>query len=163
VSGVREAVRSVDPRLPVYDVQPLAEVVRASFGTTRFASELTMSFAGLALVLAVAGVFGVASHGVASRTTEIGVRVALGASPRDVRRAVVRPTVAIVAIGISAGLGLSAAGANLVAHLLHETSPRDPFTYAVAAAVVLGAALVATWLPARRAGRIDPLAALRQS
>ncbi|HUF47238.1 MAG TPA: ABC transporter permease [Vicinamibacterales bacterium] len=162
VSGVREAVRAVDPRLPIYDIRPLAEVVRASYGTSRFATDLTTSLAGLALLLAIAGVFGVASHGVAARTVEIGVRVALGASPRDVRRAVVRPTMLVVALGVGIGLALAAAGASLVAHLLHETSPHDPLAYAVAAVVVIAAGLVATWWPARRAGRIDPLAALRQ-
>ena len=163
VTDVRAAVQAFDRRLPVFDVQPMSAVLQASYGTARFASSLTSAFAGLALFLAVAGVFAIASHGVARRTTEIGVRVALGATARDVRRAVVRPTLALVALGAAVGLGLAAAGATLAGRLLYNTSPFDPAAYATAAAVVVGAGFIAAWWPARRAGRIDPLSALRQS
>lgn len=162
VNPVRDVIDGIDRSLAVFDIRPMTEVVAASFGTSRFATQLISTFAGLALVLAIAGVFGVASHGVSSRTAEIGVRVALGAAPRDVRRAVVRPTLLLVGIGVAAGLAVTAVVAGGIEQMLHDTSPLSPTAYATATLVVLSAALVATWLPAQRAARIDPLRALRQ-
>jgi len=162
VGPVRSVMKDIDRNLAVFDVRPMTEIVAASFGTSRFATQLISAFAGLALVLAIAGVFGVASHGVSSRTVEIGVRVALGAAPRDVRRAVVRPTLLLVGVGVAAGLALTAIVAGGVEQMLHDTSPLSPTAYATATLVVLFAALGATWIPAQRAARIDPLRALRQ-
>jgi len=159
---VRAAIREIDSGLAVFDIQPMSEVVASAYGSTRFAAELTGGFALLALLLAVAGVFGVASHGAAARTLEIGVRMALGATARDVRRAVVGPTLWLVAAGVAAGLAVAAVAARGLGPILYATSPVSPLTYGSAAVLVVAAAAVATWLPARRAARIDPLAALRQ-
>jgi predicted permease len=161
VEPVRDLMRGLDRQLALYDIKPMTEVVAAKYGTSRFAAGLLSSFAALALVLAIAGVFGVASHGVSARRVEIGVRVALGAAPRDVRRAVVRPTLTLVAIGVGVGLAVTVLLAGVLDQLLVGISPVDPAAYVTAIVVVLAAGLVATWLPARRASRIDPLLALR--
>lgn len=122
---------------------------------------LLVGFSVLALVLASLGIYGVVSYGVTQRTPEIGVRMALGATARDVRRHIVGDTLRMAAAGIAIGAGVSLAIARVIVSLLYATSPTDPMTFALVVALLAGVALVAGYLPARRASRIDPMRALR--
>jgi putative ABC transport system permease protein len=158
---VRGAVHGLDPALAVYDVSPMTVVVASSLEASRFSAWLVGAFAAMALVLALVGVYGVASHVVAGRTGELGVRAALGATPDDLLRTVLGPTLAVTAAGLSAGLLTTAAFSRVLSSLLAGVSPADPRPYIVAAGAVLVTALLAAWIPARRAARIDPLSALR--
>lgn len=159
--AVREAIWSIDRHQPIENLQPMQAVLdRATAGRRAYAF-LVAVFAVVALVLAVVGVYGVMAYSVAQRTTEIGLRMALGAEPADVLRLVVRQGAVLAAIGLAAGLLLSLWTGSFLAGLLYEVSARDPATYA-AVALALGAlALVATFVPARRATRVDPIASLR--
>ena len=118
-------------------------------------------FALAALVMAAIGVYGVAAYTIAQRTKEIGIRVALGAARHDVRRLVVSQTLWPTLIGISVGVAAAAMLTRLVASMVYGVTPLDPATFAVGVVVLVGVALAATWMPARRAIRIDPLVALR--
>ena len=114
-----------------------------------------------ALLLGIVGIYGVMSYIVSQRTSEIGVRIALGAEPRSVTRMIVAQGGAVALAGIAAGLAASLAGSRLLATLLYDVSPRDPGVFAVTALSLFGVALVACWIPARRAANVDPLQALR--
>ena len=119
------------------------------------------AFAAIALVLMTLGVYAVVSYTTAQRTYEIGVRMALGAQRRDIRRLVVANGVGLTAAGIAIGLGGAYALARFASNMLYEVTPSDPFTYAALATLVLGITMVATWAPARRAQRVDPVTVLR--
>jgi putative ABC transport system permease protein len=158
---LRAAVWSVDREQPVTYVMPISELAAESLAFRRAGMMLAGSFGFLALVLAAIGIYGVLSYSVMRRTREIGVRMALGASPGDVAGGILREglmmTAAGVAIGLAAALGLS----RFLASVLFEVRPGDPMTYAAVAAVLLGVAVLAAWIPARRATSVDPLVALR--
>jgi predicted permease len=162
VSTLRSILKEVDPSLPLADVQTLDEVVAKSVAPRRFNMLLLMIFAAIALLLAMIGVYGVLAYAVAGRTAEIGLRVALGAGPRSVLALIIgqgmRPILAGIAIGLLGALGLS----RLIAGLLYGVKPMDPLTYVAVAAIVGLTALLASYLPARRALRVDPVTALRQ-
>jgi len=161
LDAMRRTIWSVDGGLPVFGGTTLGDVVSRSVATRRFLVWLLTGFAVAALALAVVGLYGVLSYSVAQRTPELGVRVALGARPGDVSRLVVRDGLRLAGGGIAIG-ALAAAGAGAaIARLLFDTGPFDPVTYVVGAAVLAGASLLACWIPARRAARLDPLTALR--
>lgn len=158
--ALREAVRSTDPEVALAPMQTVREILEGSVETRRFQMRLATVFAGTALLLAALGIYGVVSHGVARRRNEVGIRMALGASAASVVRMVVRQGMMPVAAGIAAGVAGSLAASRVLASLLYEVSPRDP---AIIAAVALALALTAAgacYIPARRAARVDPLAAL---
>jgi putative ABC transport system permease protein len=161
VPAVRAIVASVDPNLPVSNVRTLDEIVSASVATRRMTMWLLTTFAGVALVLALAGVWGVLAFAVTRRTSEIGVRLALGARHRDVLRSVVvngmRPVAIGAAVGLTATVGLS----RLMSNMLFEVRPHDPLTYGAVAFAVMFVAMLACYLPARRVLRVDPAIALR--
>lgn len=161
IPALRTVVNSVDPNLPVSNIRTLDEVVTASVATRRLTMWLLATFAALALVLALAGVYGVLAYSVARRTSEIGVRLALGAEHRVVLRSVVaagmRPVVMGAAIGLGAAIWLS----RLMSSLLFEVQPHDPATYVAAGLTVTLVALLACYAPARRVLRVDPATALR--
>jgi putative ABC transport system permease protein len=161
VPAIRSLVTSIDPNLPVSNVRTLEDVVDASVATRRVTMLLLVTFAGVALVLALAGVYGVLAYTISRRTSEIGVRIALGAQHGRVLRLVVaqgmRPVLAGVAVGLAATLWLS----RLMSSLLFEIQPYDPLTYLVVAAVLMAVAALACYIPARRVLRIDPAIALR--
>jgi predicted permease len=158
---IRAAVRSVDPGLPLYQVLTMEEVIDESLAGHRLNLGLLGIFAGIALVLSAAGLYGVISYLVAQRTREIGVRVALGAQKWDVIGLVMRQGAALAAAGIALGL-LGALGLTRVLEsLLYGVSARDPLTYVALAALFAAVALLATWLPATRASRVDPILAIR--
>ena len=160
-SAVRQAVLQIDPSLSVFNVRTLAEQVSQSLAPLRVNVILLGVFGVLALLLASIGLYGVASYSVSQRTREIGVRMALGASPSKVLALVLGRGAVLVGAGLVVGLVAALAVAGVMRALIVGIDPRDPLTF-IATAVALGAvALFATWLPARRATRIDPLVALR--
>jgi ABC-type antimicrobial peptide transport system permease subunit len=145
----------------IRQVLPLSEQVDQSLSAERLLLRLCVVFSGLALLLACIGLYGVIAYSVAQRTTEIGVRVALGATPLSVMRGVLRETFALVAAGVALGIPAALAGASLLVSFLYGLTPRDPATLGVAAITLVAAALAAAALPALRAARVDPALALR--
>jgi putative ABC transport system permease protein len=161
VPAVRTAVNSVDSSLPVSNVRTLDELVSLSLASRRLTMWLLAAFAGVALVLALAGVSGVLAYSVARRTSEIGVRLALGAEHARVLRSVVAGGMRPVLVGAAIGLGVAVWLSRFMANLLFEVTPRDPATYTAMGFVVLVVALLACYIPARRVLRVDPAVALR--
>jgi putative ABC transport system permease protein len=160
-SAARAAIRSIDASLPVRNIQTLDDVVAAAVAPARWSTTLLGVFAGVALVIAVLGVFGVLSFIVTQRTRELGIRIALGASTGSVRRLVVMRGVTLVVVGLAIGLAGAVALTRFMSTLLFRVTPTDPLTYAGVALLLLSAALLASYLPARRATRVDPIIALR--
>ena len=158
---LRAAVWSLDPEQPVTHVLPLAELASESLAFRRAGMILAAAFSLLALVLAAIGLYGVLSYSVSQRAREIGVRVALGATRGQVARLVVRQGLTLALLGIVIGLAAAAVLTRYMSALLFEVTPGDPLAYAAGAAILLVVALVATWIPARRATSVDPLIALR--
>jgi putative ABC transport system permease protein len=158
--AVREEVRALDSGLPV-TVKRMDDVFSDSTGQRRFHAVLVGAFAAMALGLAVVGILGVVSYSVAQRTGEIGVRVALGAQPRDILQLIVGQGMRPVLIGVVAGAAGALALARFIEKLLFEVTPADPATFALVVLLLTGVALLACWIPARRAIRTDPMVALR--
>jgi putative ABC transport system permease protein len=151
----------LDKNLPVAGLETMTERLAGSVGSRRFNMLLLLTFASLALVLAAVGIYGVMSHSVTQRTHEIGVRMALGAARDDVLKLVVRQGMALAFAGVLAGLGAAVALTRLMSSLLYGISSRDPVTFAVVSLVLMAVAFVASYLPARRATKVDPMVALR--
>jgi putative ABC transport system permease protein len=162
VSPIRSIVRALDPNLPVSAVRLMTDVVNDSIATTRFTGLLLGIFAAIALALASVGVYAVLSYLVSRRTQEIGIRIAVGADAKDVLRLVAGRGLLVCAGGIGIGLAVSLGLGRLMASLLHGVRPGDPVTFLTVPAVLSLVALAACYLPARRASRVDPLAALRE-
>jgi predicted permease len=158
---VREQVQSVDPTLPVSGAQTLGETVSASLSERRFSMQIVALFALTALLLAGLGIYGVISYMVSERTHEIGIRVALGAQRRNILRIVVREGLALALAGAAVGFVCALIVSHLMAGLLYGVRPTDPLTFAGVAFLLIGVALLACYIPARRATRVDPLVALR--
>jgi predicted permease len=161
IGVARETVRELSPRYPAFDVRTMASRVAVASTQARLSAWLLALFAGTALVLAVMGIYGVMSFAVAQRTREIGVRIALGASRRNVLTLVVREGVTLAALGIALGMTGAFALSRVLTSLLYGVSTTDPVTYGVVIGLLAIAALVASWLPARRAARVQPTEALR--
>ena len=161
VAAVREAVRRVDSSLPVFDVKTQIEQSDETLRTERLFARLLSFFGALALLLAGIGLYGVLAYAVAQRTQEIGIRVALGAQMRDVLRLVIGQGLWLACIGVTIGLGGAFGLTRLMQRLVYDVSPTDPLTFAVIAGVLLLVALLACFVPARRATKVDPLVALR--
>jgi putative ABC transport system permease protein len=159
--AVRTYIRAEDPNVPVSAPRKLREYVSESTSASRFSMTVLTAFATLALVLAALGVYGVMAYSVAQRTHEIGVRVALGAQRRNVLALVLKNGLALAGVGIAAGVAGALILTRLMAGLLFEVRPGDPLTLIVVSAVLGAIALLATWLPARRAMSVDPMIALR--
>jgi putative ABC transport system permease protein len=160
-TAVRDVVRQLDPQEPVADFVTLDQLVETSTGGRRFGVSIVAMFATLAVGLALVGIYGVTSYAVAQRTRELGVRMALGALATDVVAMLVRESLVLVLLGLALGVLGAAAAARVLAGLLFGTSPLDVLTFGGAAGLFMGAALLATYVPARRAARIDPMEALR--
>jgi putative ABC transport system permease protein len=161
VDPIRQVVAALDADLTITNVRTLDEILSASVATRRFNSWLLFAFAMLAVTLAMVGVYGVVSHVVTQRTREIGIRIAMGAARRHVIGLVMRGSLAWAATGMLVGIGLALALSRLLTSMLFETSPTDPVTFAAVSALLMSIAVVASYVPARRAAISDPLAALR--
>ena len=161
---VRQAVRGFDARLPVLSLQTLEDFRAASAGlwAVQAGAAVFATFGGLALFLAVVGLYGVKSYVVSRRTREIGLRMALGAQRAGVLWLVLRQGLVMTGAGLLFGALLSVATARLLAGLLYEVRTLDPLVFALAPTLLAGSALLASWLPARRAARVSPMEALRQ-
>jgi putative ABC transport system permease protein len=160
--AVRRAVLAVDPDQPVDEISTLEQWVATSFSNRRFATLLLSLFACLGFLLAVIGVYGVLSYAVGRRRHEIGVRMALGASTRDIRRMVLRQGLSLTTVGMTVGLAVALAVTRLISSLLYRVEPTDPAVFAGITAGLLAVAALASWLPARRASRVDPARSLKQ-
>ena len=161
VGSIQKAVWSIDPDQPITGVRTLDEVLAASTAQRRFNMTLLASFAALAVVLALIGVYGVIAYSVAQRTREIGIRVALGARSSDVVSMVVKAGLRWSLVGVVAGIAGALALSRLMTGLLFEISATDPITFGTIAAAMIGVALAASYIPARRAASVDPTVALR--
>ena len=154
------AVHAVDPTIPVYGVQTLETVVGEYTTARRLSVTLIVSFAALALLLAGVGVNGVMAYSVSQRSHEIGIRMALGAKPQDVLQMVARHGAVLAAIGTAAGVVGAVALARLISSLLFRVSALDVGTYMAGAVALAGIVLLASWIPAKRATRVDPMVTL---
>ena len=161
VEAARAAVAGVDPGQPVFEVKTMAQVLDEDMRQNIVLIGIMGIFAGVALVLAALGIYGVVSHAVAQRTHEIGVRMALGAALGDVVRLVTRQGLTPVAVGLAIGIAAGLAVSRLLAGMLYGITPTDPVTYGSVIAILAGVALLACVGPARRAARVDPMLALR--
>ncbi len=162
VNAVRGAIATVDPEVAIYDVRTMSQQVDNSVAQSRLRSALLAVFSIVALILASLGVYGVIACSVAERKKEIGIRVALGARPSEVRSMVLGQGLKLTLIGLAVGLAGAAAATRLIKGFLFGVSAGDPLTYAGTCAVFIGVALLASYLPARRAMRVDPMTALRE-
>jgi putative ABC transport system permease protein len=158
--AVRREVQALDKDQPVYNIRTMDDVVMNSIGTRRVSMLLFSVFAGAALLLAAVGIYGVIAYSVTQRTQEIGIRMALGAQARDVLGLVLRQGMALTGIGIAVGLVGAFALTRLIASLLFGVNAADPLTFAAIALLLALVALLACYLPARRAAKLDPMKAL---
>ena len=158
---VRAAIREVLPRQPILQIAPMGDKVHAAAATPRFFTTLVSVFGALALTLAAVGLYGTVAYVVRQREREIGVRVALGASTGGVVGLMVRRGMAPVLAGLAVGIALALFATRLLRSLLYEVSASDPVTFVGVAALLAAVALVASWLPSRRAARVDPTVAMR--
>lgn len=161
VTPLRAALRELDPNLRIYEVQTLREYASESLWKVRWEATLLGSFGALGMLLAAVGLYGVVAYTVAQRTREIGIRIAVGAQPDDVMWMVLGRGLALTGIGVGVGVLLSAGLARLMAGLLYGMSPFDPTSFGLAATAWTAMAMLASWVPARRAMRVDPVVALR--
>ena len=149
------------PNLPMYDVQTMDDVLHQEVGNDRIMSSILAIFAGVALLLAAVGVYGVIAYAVSQRTREIGLRMALGARASDVVRMVLKRSVVMTTLGLGAGLALAVLAARSLGGFLFDVSASDPLTFAGITGLLFVVALLASYLPARRATRVNPTVALR--
>jgi predicted permease len=159
---IRSAIQSVDPELPVFGVTSMDEILDASLASRRFSANLVAGFAGGALLLASIGIYGLLAYMVGQRSHEIGVRMALGAQQGDILRIFLRKGVALAGVGIIAGLVFSAATASMMASLLYGVRPHDPAVFLIVPLLLFAVAVLASYLPARRATKVNPMIALRE-
>jgi putative ABC transport system permease protein len=161
VSAVRQELRTLDPSQPVFNVHTMQDLLEGSVAKPRFRTFLISAFAGLALVLAALGLYGVVAYSVSQRTTELGIRVALGAQPGSILRLVLFHTVGLAAIGLSIGIAITLAGGRIFSRFLFGVSAADPVTLGAASLLIVLVVLTASLVPAVRAAKIDPVIALR--
>jgi ABC-type antimicrobial peptide transport system permease subunit len=159
--GVLQAIRSLDPEQPVYDMRTMDDVLARSAAPRSLNMTIIGVFAGSSLLLAGVGLYGVIAYGVTQRTREFGVRMALGAAPSEVARLVLRKGTVLGLSGAALGLGGAIVLVRGMESLLYDVAPLDPVSFAAAAALLFGAALAASYFPARRAALTDPTHALR--
>jgi putative ABC transport system permease protein len=158
---VKRQVWAVDSQIPVTKVRTLTEVVAASMTPQRFNMTLLGIFAGVALLLASVGVYGVISYSVTQRTHEIGIRMALGAQTSDVLKMILGQGMLLTAIGVAIGLGAALALTRVMASMLYGVTATDPLTFAAVSLLLAAVAFISCYIPARRATRVDPMNALR--
>jgi predicted permease len=161
IASIRSAMSALDRDVPITRVYTLAELMDDSVAAPRFRTTLVTLFAIVGLVLAAVGIYGVMAYTVSERTRELSVRLALGATRREVLRMVMTEAAALAAAGVVLGIAGAAAATRLMATLLFGVTPTDPATFASIAAILMGVALAGSYVPARRATRVDPMATLR--
>jgi putative ABC transport system permease protein len=157
----RRVLREADPTIPIPPVTQMGDVVHASIVTPEFQSRVLAVFSSFALLLAVSGIYGVLAYNVTQRSREIGVRIALGASPGDVRTMVLRATLRMLIPGLALGVAVTLALTRLLGRFLFQIQPTDPRTFAATTALLVVVALLAAYVPAKRASELDPLSVLR--
>jgi len=158
---VRQMINQIDDKMPVFGVTTMDEQIREKLTQERMIAQLVSFFGALALILACIGLYGVMAHGVARRTNEIGIRMALGAQGGSIAWMVLRETLLLVLVGLAIGLPAALLAGRFISSQLFGLSPTDPLTLIAAAVVLTVVALLAGYIPARRASRVDPLTALR--
>ena len=161
VDELGKTVWSVNANLPLAGVRTVKEIYDASLARTSFTLVMLGIAGGMALLLGVAGIYGVISYSVSQRSREIGIRIALGARPQAVTRMFVVHGAALAAVGVTIGLAASAGVMRLISSLLFEVRPVDPLTYSLVALMLIGATVLASYVPALRATAVDPIDALR--
>jgi predicted permease len=160
---IRHEIQSIDPGLPVFGVSSMNDVLDRSLASRRFSADLVGGFAGLAVLLASIGIYGLLAYMVGQRSREIGIRMALGARREDILRIFFGKGVALAGVGVVAGLVLSASSASVMASLLYRVRPHDPVVFLIVPLLLFAVAVVASYLPARRATTVDPIIALREA
>jgi len=159
---IRQVIRRIDAAQPIADVRTMEKVVADTFSRQHFSTLLLAGFSSASLLLAAIGIYGILTYAVSERTREIGLRVALGATPQRVMSLIVRAAARPVVVGFFIGIAGALALTGLLRSLLFDISPRDPLTFVTAPAILALVAFIAAFLPARRAARLDPMAALRR-
>ena len=160
---IRHEIQSIDPGLPVFNVSSMNDVLDRSLASRRFSADLVGGFAGLAVLLASIGIYGLLAYMVGQRSREIGIRMALGARRDDILRMFLRKGVVLAGVGIVAGLVFSASTASMMASLLYGVRPHDPAVFLIVPLLLLAVAALASYLPARRATKVNPMIALREA
>jgi predicted permease len=160
---IRHAIQSIDPSLPVFNVVSMNEILDRSLASRRFSAGMVGAFAGLALLLASVGIYGLLAYMVGQRSREIGLRMALGARRDDILKLFLGKGVTLAGVGIIAGVVVSASTASLMASLLYGVRPHDPAVFLIVPLLLFAVAVLASYLPARRATKVDPMVALRES
>jgi predicted permease len=160
---IRREVQNIDPGLPVFNVSSMNDVLDRSLASRRFSADLVGGFAGVALLLASIGIYGVLAYMVGQRSREIALRMALGAGRADILKLIVTKGVVLAGVGIVAGVLLSASTASMMASLLYGVRPHDPAVFAVVPLLLFAVAVLAGYIPARRATKVDPMFALRET
>jgi predicted permease len=161
IAAVRREAAAIDPAIVLFDAQPMTEYISASLFGAKIAANLLTLLSGIGLLLAAMGLYGVMAYSVAQRTREFGVRIAMGARPRDILKLILRESGTLAISGMAAGLILAALSAQIVANAIYGVSPLDPLTYAAVGLVLAAVALAASYIPAHRATKVDPMVALR--
>ena len=159
---IRHEIQSIDPGLPVFGVASMNDVLDRSLASRRFSADLVGGFAGLAVLLAAVGIYGLLAYLVGQRSREIGIRMALGARREDILRMFLRKGVALAGVGVVAGLVFSASTASVMASLLYGVRPHDPAVFVIVPLLLFAIAVLASYLPARRATEVDPISAVRE-
>lgn len=160
---IRHEIQSIDPGLPVFDVVSMSEVVDRSLSPRRFSADLVSGFAGLALVLASIGIYGLLAYMVGQRSREIDLRMALGARRGDILKLILGKGFILAAVGIVAGVIFAASAASAMASLLYDVRPHDPAVFLIVPLLLATVAVLASYIPARRAAKVDPMTALREA
>ena len=163
VAAVQDIMRGIDPELPFYEIKTLAEEVDASLWAERLVASLASVFAVLAALLAAIGIYGLLSYTVAQRTGEIGIRMALGAGPRNIVRLICSQTFGIVLVGVALGIAAALAAAQSIRYLLYDVAPHNIGALSAAALSVIVVSSIAAAIPAIRASRVEPAVALRHT
>jgi ABC-type antimicrobial peptide transport system permease subunit len=159
---IRHEIQSIDPGLPVFNVSSMNDILDRSLASRRFSADLVGGFAGVALVLASIGIYGLLAFMVGQRSREIGLRMALGARRADILKLIVTKGVVLAVVGIIAGVILSASTASMMASLLYGVRPHDPAVFVVVPLLLFAVAMLASYVPAWRATKVDSLSALRE-
>ncbi len=160
---IRHEIQSIDPGLPVFNIRSMNDVLDRSLASRRFSADLVGGFAGLAVLLAFIGIYGLLAYMVGQRSREIGLRLALGARRNDILKLFLRKGVALAGVGIVAGVVVSASTASMMASLLYGVRPHDPAVFLIVPLLLLAVAVVASYIPAWRATKVDPMIALRDA